>query len=220
MKIAIWYHAKISGEGVPNPDAALEVVSEQMSALQDSGLSAASSEFHIGVNGTDSDALAISALCPGNPAFYVHGPEARSEIPTMNKLREWLQPGWLVLYHHTKGITHPGEALYETWRRCMQRGCIWNWEECKRLLGTNYESVGCHWLTREKYGPAVKSPFWGGTFWWAKSEYLMTLPPLPAPTWENRYEAESWIGLGKKLPRIFDFGNHWPNLAECSRMGN
>jgi hypothetical protein len=218
MKIAVWFHAKINGEGVPNPDAALEVAASQLDALKSSGLAEAMDSFDIGVNGTDSDALLLSVLTPGNPRFHVHGTKARSEIPTMNKLRESLEPGWLVLYHHTKGITHPGEELYEKWRLCMERGCVWNWQQCVKLLGLQYESVGCHWLTPEKWGAAVKSPFWGGTFWWAKSEYLMTLPPLPESSWANRYEAESWIGRGPRRPRILDFAPHWPNLADCSRM--
>jgi hypothetical protein len=210
MKIEVWYHAKIDGEGVPSPDVALEVASRQLGAIRESGLAGALNEFHIGVNGGDADALLLAQLAPGKPTFHVHGAKARTEIPTMAKLRERLKPGSYILYHHTKGITHPGEASYENWRQRMEDACVWNWKDCVRDLGRGYDVAGCHWLTPERYPGAVTSPFFGGTFWWAKSDYLLQLPALPAANWQNRFEAESWIGRRRPYPKVRDYYPGWP----------
>ena len=212
MKLAIWYHCKISGEGVPSEDFAVNIVAQQMYALRQSGLSAAASEFHIGVNGTDSDALTVCSLAPGAPILHVHGPSARTEIPTQNILRAWL-PGhedWFVLYHHSKGITHPGHAAFDRWRERMELVCVWNWQNCVRELSSGFDAAGAHWLTPEQFPGMVSSPFFGGTFWWATAKYLLQLPPLPPPTWENRYHAEGWIGTRRPYPRIMNYLPGWP----------
>lgn len=212
MKISVFYHCKISGEGIPSNDTALEIMAQQMHALGESGLADAASEIQIGVNGSPGDALLVSAFAPAKVSLHVHGPEARTEIPTMNLIRGWL-PGkhdWAVLYFHTKGVTHPGEASYDRWRERMQQACVWNWRRCVEDLRRGRDACGCHWLTPEQFPGAVTSPFFGGTFWWAKAEYLMQLPPLPEPTWQNRYEAESWIGRRRPYPRVADYIPGWP----------
>lgn len=211
MSLGVWYHAKISGEGIPDPDHALLVLVEQMHALRDSGLADAAQELHVGVIGPDSDVLLISALCPDKAQVHSLG-HVRTEIPTMNLIRSWLpsHADWQVLYHHTKGVTHPGEVSYENWRHRMADACVWNWKQCVADLAAGYEAVGCHWLTPERYRAQVTSPYFGGTFWWARAQYLAQLPPLPPPTWENRFEAESWIGRRRPYPVIRDYYPGWP----------
>lgn len=210
--IAVFYHCKISGEGVPSEDFATEVMMMQMQALKASGLETAASEIHIGVNGGPGDALTVSCFCSPKAQFHVHGPQARSEIPTQKVMEAWLpgHPGWYVLYHHTKGITHPNHPAYDAWRNRMGQECVMNWRRCLDDLRKGADAVGCHWLTPEKYPGAVSSPFFGGTFWWAKSDYLLQLPKLPEATWENRYEAESWIGRRRPYPKVVDYIPCWP----------
>ena len=216
--IAIFYHCKIAGDGIPDADFACLVMAEQMHALAESGLAEAATEIHVGVNGDDAQALLALALEPAKSMLHGHGAGARSELPTLAVLRRWLKPGWLVFYHHTKAVTHPGEKLYENWRNCMERACVWNWRDCVRNLETHYQSVGAHWLTPEVYGSSVKSPFWGGNFWWARSEYLLTLPALKeqADCREDFYLAENWIGSGPKRPLVLDYAPHWPDLHRCA----
>lgn len=210
--IAVFYHAKIAGEGIPNEDHALFVLASQLNALKQSGLSDSAAELHIGVNGNDSQALLIGALAPPKSKFCVHGAGARTEIPTLNLIRQWLpdHPGWHVLYHHTKGVTHPGNEGYEKWRFRMENACVWNWKRCVSDLQRGRDAVGCHWLTPERYPGTVTSPFFGGTFWWSTSSYLSQLPALPPPTWENRFEAESWIGRRRPYPKVMDYYPGWP----------
>jgi hypothetical protein len=215
MKIAVYYHCKLSGEGIVDPDFAQLVMAEQMNVLHLSGLLGALTEFHVGVNGGDRDARLAELMAPAPAVVHVHGPSARTEIPTLNLIRARLEPGWFILYHHSKGITHPNDLFTAHWRRCMEKACVRNWTHCIGALVNGSDSAGAHWLSRERFGPNVTTPFWGGTFWWARSEHLLKLPPLPEPTWANRWEAESWIG--KVTPKVTDFAPHWPNEPDCSK---
>jgi hypothetical protein len=212
LNIAVFYHCKLAGEGIPSEDFAAGVMFAQMNALKTSGLADAASEIHIGVNGDDGQALLAAALAPPKARLHVHGNAARSEIPTQKIIEQWLptHPDWFVLYHHSKGVTHPNEVSYNNWRGRMEDACIVNWRQCVADLQQGFDAVGCHWLTPEKFPGAVKSPFFGGTFWWATAKYLLQLPRLPEATWQNRFEAESWIGRRRPYPRIRDYFPGWP----------
>jgi hypothetical protein len=209
QKIAIFYHCILKGGSVPiNTASACKIMAEQMAALDKSGLLAEADEFHIGINGDESD-MQVARLfvpCP-NAKFILHGSGVTTELLTLGCLRRWLSghPDWYVLYHHIKGVTNPGKPLFAQWRHCMERACVWDWKRCVTDLEQGADTVGCHWLTPETHGKLVKSPYFGGTFWWATAKYLLMLPPLPAATWANRFEAESWIGYGPSRPKVVDY---------------
>jgi hypothetical protein len=209
--IAVFYHCLLSSQHRHiDPDYALPLISAQMRALRESGLENAASTICVGVNGGLADAFAIACLAPAKSAVVHHGKGATTEIPTMNILREFARdhPGWAILYHHSKGISTPNQA--DGWRRRMENASVWGWSECVRALEAGNDACGCHWLTPEKNPGVIHTPFFGGTFFWAKSDYINTLPPLPEAKWENRYEAETWIGKGPRRPRVVDFFPGWP----------
>lgn len=217
MRIAVWYHCLVSGGSVPiNTDFALSLMAEQMQTFRDSGLMAEASEFYVGVNGDDTDAAIASELAGPKASVIPHGKGATTEIPTLKNLRSWLHAGghsdWLVCYWHQKSLTHPNENLYEVWRKCCERAVIWNWAHCVRELENGTDACGAHWLTPERFGETVRSPFFGGTFWFARADFLLTLPPLPEAVWSNRWEAESWIGRGPIRPTVMDHHKQWPGL--------
>ena len=212
-RICVFYHCILSGGSVPIVTPfACELFAEQMRALKDSGLLAACDELHIGINGGYEDLDLARMFAPAKARFIVHGAGATTEIPTMACLRNWLpgHEGWKVLYHHMKSISHPGEIFYDNWRRRMEKYCVWGWRECVAQLDNGVEACGCHFLTPEQFPKLVKSPFFGGTFWWSTVEFLKTLPPLPSAVWANRFEAESWIGKGPRRPKVKDFYPGWP----------
>jgi hypothetical protein len=210
--IAIFYHCKLTGEGIPDEMFALGLMLHQMTVLKEVGLAEAAQEIHVGVNGGDGDSLTAASIAPDKAILHVHGPDARSEIPTMNVIERWIlsHPEWYVLYHHTKGVTHPGNIAYDAWRDRMEVGCVRNWRQCIKDLDAGCDAVGCHWLTPEQFPGTITSPFFGGTFWWATTEYLRQLPPLPPSSWQNRYEAESWIGRRRPYPRVADYHPGFP----------
>ena len=219
IKLAIFHHCLLSGlEGHVHTDHAIGIMAEQMAALKDSGLLDAASEFHVGVNGDEGDALVAAQLAGDKARVICHGSQAKTELSTQRHLQAWLpgHEGWRVLYHHSKGASyHPGDAFPGQWRRCMERAVVWGWRDCMAEMDQGMEACGCHWLTPEKYPGIIKTPFFGGTFWWATADLLMTLPKLPEDVWANRYEAESWIGKGPRRPLIRDFHNDWPG-AGCA----
>ena len=211
MKIAVWYHGLLSGPRLPDPDWVRLVFAEQMSALGRSGLAARADELHVCLNGPDGDALLAAELLPEGALLEMNGPDAQTELATLGRLRSWLRPGWLVLYHHLKGAQYPNQAVWNNWRRCMEFQCVWNWERCLRILGAGYDTVGAHWMDNATY-PMVPpgQRYWGGNFWWAKSDYLLTLPPLSPDRHDLRYDAEVWIGQSPTPPRYKDLARHFP----------
>lgn len=117
-----------------------------------------------------------------------------------------------VCYAHTKGAWNDSR-LSPYWRRSMTRHVIGGWRNCLRLL-ESHDTAGCHWLTPERHHRpphfVVRSPFYGGNFWWARSGYLGQLPP---PRTESRFQAEEWIGLGR--PQAADLLPGWPAMLLC-----
>jgi hypothetical protein len=53
----------------------------------------------------------------------------------------------------------------------------------------------------------------GGNFWWANANYLRTLPPL---RYKDRFDAETWIGLGN--PLVHDLLPGWPSIPLCTEV--
>ena len=74
---------------------------------------------------------------------------------------------------------------------------VHRWRECVEHLA-EYDTVGCHLIHEGR--------FWGGNYWWARSEWLKTLPPVPV---DSRYHAEAWIGYADG--RRFDMNPGWPD---------
>ena len=185
-----------------------------MSALKNSGLQRAASHIMVGVNGGDFDAIAAAQLMPPEANLIQWPAHFRGELPTLNHLQKWLpdHPDWYVLYHHCKGAIHKGELAYDVWRRRMQAATVDTWTRAISDMDNGIDSVGAHWLTPEVYPSMVTSPFWGGNFWWATSNFLSTLPPMPetATTRAEFYLAESWIGRGPRRPIIKDYCPGWP----------
>lgn len=211
MKISVWYHCIIRGPRIPDEDHAFHLACEQIGAISSSGLAQIAEEIHVGLNGNDEDALMISSVMPNKAKLHINGPEAQSEIATLRLLRQSLEPGMAVLYHHIKGVQFPNNPTWKNWRKCMENVCVWNWPFCVRLLEQGADTVGPHWMSSATCSVIDNSQrYWGGNFWWATSDYLLTLPPLPPDTHENRYEAEVWIGKSPRDPHIVNLARHNP----------
>lgn len=216
MKLAVWYHCLLSGSGLDSGHL-FHLLSEQLGALSESGLDRAAQEFHFGVNGDEIDALVVRHAAPDG-SEVIADPSGATELPTLIRLQRWLprHPGYAVLYFHMKGARYPGNPTWDNWRACMTRACIGQWNECVQALSQGFDTCGAHWLSADRYPIIPPSQrYWGGNFWWATSDYLGTLPPLPADQPGRRYEAEVWIGKGPRAPRVRDFAPHFP-MRGCS----
>lgn len=202
--------------------AALDIVCEQMAALEESGLLAAALEFHVGLNGgRESEALA-AMFFPEKARVTFHGLSSRNENSTLALLERWvpMHKDWVVLYFHSKGASRPlGDAKSTNWRRCMMR-LIWNWKQCVEDLEI-CDAVGVHWLVPPRTPP--KQYIFAGNFWWANASFLATLPKISQRAaikkygigaLESRYEAEVHLGNGPRLPIVMDY--HTIPLEQCT----
>lgn len=221
--IVVWFHAKLSGGiiqtgGQIDTMHAADIMDEQMRALEVSGLAGAAQELIIGC--TVEDEFLVRKIAPKRAMIVINPSGSRSELPTYSHLRAWLpgNPEKYVFYHHAKCATR-FDPLCQTWRRCMTMYCVHRWNVCVHSLNLGFDAAGAHWLTPEQWPALVKSPFFGGNFWWAKASFLLTLPALPATaeTRDDFFLAESWIGMGQRRPNVAHFADHWPNQSDCSR---
>lgn len=222
--IAVFLHCRISG-GDPNIpfDHAIGILAEQIILFQRSGLTGSADAFFIGVNGGETDAMAVQSIKPDKAIVIQHPDGARGEHPTLRYMQEWLPEhrNWNVCYSHLKGATHPGDATWAAWRACMSRVVIEGWRDCVRALEAGFDTAGAHWITSENCSIAPVTPYWGGNFFWATADFLSTLP-LIAPTAVERghfYDAEVLIARGKRKAKARDFCPHFPGAACLQAMG-
>lgn len=193
-----------------------------MAALKHYGLLGAAQEFHAGINGGAEAEGPARMLLPPKANRIFHGSQCRNECRTILAMEHWIaeHPGWYVLYLHPKGATHDAEfegGMRDVWRRCMMKHLVGNWQKCVADLNSGFDSVGCHWMTGKQTPPGQS--IWAGNFWWAKSDFLKTLPSITLrdriklsglDSLESRYESEVWIGNGPNLPKIKDYhGPGW-----------
>jgi hypothetical protein len=94
-----------------------------------------------------------------------------------------------VWYIHTKGVHNTGPDR-EAWRNFMEYFVIEHWKVNEILLDRNLIS-GILWY--DWYTQNMRR-FFAGNFWWANSNYVKTLPDVKNLDWNERFNAESWLG--------------------------
>lgn len=210
--IAIFYHIYLGGGTIPcDPENVTQIVTEQLSALYVSGLAASAQYIEIGVSGSEEDAFMVQSMAPDWKV--THNKTGVGELPTMKLMQDFCKshPDWYVLYFHTKGAIYKGHITVTAWRNCMENVVIWRWKSCVADLESGLDSCGCHWLKPSQYPIIGNVPYWGGNFFWARSNLLNTCPPIDINA--DRYQAEVWIGKGRRA-RVRDYAMHWPG-AHC-----
>ena len=210
--ILIYYHIAQMGDWK-------EVVSEQTERLKGSGLYDAASKICIGTVGRQKT---IEDLPPKFEIVIHNRILGYGEIHTLEALRQHaLKEEFTVLYLHTKGVSwqeqgYSHEAM-TAWRKYLEHFCIDRWRECSSRLD-RHDAVGCEY----KEGRETQREPWpchfSGNFWWSKSAYLRTLPPVidvALPSSEVRRKAEYWLGNkpGFKPLSIFNL------KGECGERG-
>lgn len=228
--IAVFYHCLFALDTPANiRQSALEIVHQQMQYCAVTGLTGAASHFCVGINGGEESVAYADLVLPLKSVKVYHGLESHAENPTLVELEKWLpgHSGWNVLYFHAKGCTHgPGPVAHSRaiWRDCMMRNLVGCWERCVADLERGFESVGCHWMEPPATPP--EQFIWAGNFWWAKSDFLLSLPSIMKRARiiesglghaDSRYEAEVWIGNGPRRPKVRDYHPNWnpSKVATC-----
>ena len=192
-----------------------EILSQHLDELERSGLLGELDRVHLGIVGPDHARAEVVSMASERVGVEVVA-EAENgwEHLTLRALwRAPKRPGVAVLYAHSKGASYSrADPFRDAWRKSMTTAVVVRWRRCLRLL-RDHDLVGCHWLTPERWGAVPdfgECPYFGGNFWWARSEWLATLgPPLPGP--KERWAAEPWVG-GCGNPRVADLTPGWPGL--------
>lgn len=134
---------------------------------------------------------------------------ADKEWLSINRLRElaFERPGEQALYIHTKGVTHSYyQCAIHDWRKFMAYFLIERWRDCVQKLDEGYDTVGCNWVEKASEDNAnflwitraAYLKYYSGNFFWATTDYLGQLRPLPVI--QHRGAAEAWIGGRLTLP--------------------
>ena len=201
-KIAIFYHVCIN----LHPDHGINIVTDQINALNKSGLLSACSDFYVGLNGDDADQSRISKILTSKAIIFQNSKDTwqSGEVQTLREMREFAiaNPDYYVCYFHVKGLSYPPESPnYNNalkWRLRMESVVINRWKECVNYLDRGFDSVGQWWHV------AFNGSYWAGNFFWATAKFISTLPNIntEGQVSGGRYEAEVWIGKGQKQPKI------------------
>lgn len=139
------------------------------------------------------------------------------EEHTVNQARLWAleNPDGYILYTHTKGAFH--EAIYDgvnlqrLWREKMIDRLLRAWPARIEELQDHDTSGVWMWEPDDAPG-AFPNLIYPGNFWWARADYLATLPELPELTEENRGDAETWVGSNN--PRAKWMIHDWVKVTE------
>lgn len=101
-----------------------------------------------------------------------------------------------VCYIHSKGITATENFMknrivdaqrfknYYYWRQFLSWGVIKNWKKCIAALDAGYDVAGVNFFTK----PA---PHFSGSFFWANSKYVRTLPDPATKDWWHKLQNET-----------------------------
>jgi hypothetical protein len=109
------------------------------------------------------------------------------EYPTLRTIWQHAQNNkGAVLYIHTKGASRVGHAV-DCWRQMMLHFNVKKWQHAIHYLH-NHDAAGCNRQTMSN------RTFFSGNFWWAKCDYIRTLPD-PERFKASRLQAEFWIGM-------------------------
>jgi len=148
------------------------------------------------------------------------------EFPILNKIKELSKiENFYCWYIHSKGvsITDDNKLFYHgstdlkhlqecvrDWREYMEYFLIDRYDTCIENLTKGYDACGVQLSPAQN--PAYQA--FSGNFWWSKSEYIKTLPDINELNLNNRWNAESWIGMG--MGALLNL--HSNNAGYCERI--
>lgn len=195
-----------------------EVVVEQVTKLQESGLYNEAIKIRVGVVG-----IQDLPNFPEKFEIMFHNPCLKlAEIPTLNALHQRaLKEDFIVLYMHTKGVSWKEQGYNRecmiAWRRYLEHFCIGHWKECVALL-RECDASGCEYMEPRDAGSGILPSYFSGNFWWSKSSYLRKLPrvtDIEIPLKKPRRKAEYWLRSNPEFKAMSVF-----NLKkECRERG-
>lgn len=184
-----------------------EVVNKIFYLIHNSGLWDAVNDINISILG---DREAIVSSSPKIKIRYHSRNFEEYERPILRILRQDAveaqanQKPFKALYLHSKGISDKNQdnPCVTDWVDLMLYFNVEKWRISAQALD-DYQICGVNWID--------DMPHYSGNFWWARSDYLAT---LPAEIGSDYLDPEIWVG--KKHPKyrcLFDsVVNHYCTL--------
>lgn len=192
-KLAIFIHAAIL-------DRVSERLQQYVSLMQESGLLDVAQRVVVSFIGKDP--------IPEVPYTSVQPVHSSSdlqefEVPTQQLLYEYAvsNPDAKILYLHTKGVGKEVNMCIEEWVAYMIHFLVKEWKHAVESL-ESCVSCGVD-LSAE---PTLH---YSGNFWWARADYIASLPPpsefknierYPNPLHSERHNQEFWVCWNKSKP--------------------
>ncbi|HEV8052242.1 MAG TPA: hypothetical protein VGP47_07095, partial [Parachlamydiaceae bacterium] len=169
--------------------------------------------FFIGITGSEVNKGRVekflkmySYFFPFQYTLAAHSQEGWEQT-TLDKIHDFsLDHEGYVLYAHTKGAFNDREPN-PSWRKSMTYFNVLKWGKAVEEL-KEHQAVGCHWLLPEDL--PVNGYYFAGNFWWANLSLIRT---FDKPLKNNRYDAESWIGMKYETEpfTIYDLNPGFPH---------
>lgn len=188
MKYFVYYHVLLINNWK-------EIVIEQLTLMQRSGLYDKIDKIKIGCLGEPLDKLQelLKDYPKCNVAYYSKDIK-EYEYVTLDLLLNdsKTEKPFFGLYFHTKGVSFPKISGGKYWRDYMGHYNITTWKEAVKKLQKGYDLCGVKLI-----GPNDPNHFplhYSGNFFWFKSSYISRLKP--SPNRSNRFNAEFWSCTG------------------------
>ena len=190
------------------------IFAEIVDSLFESGLFEVIDALHLSLHGDSAFGPSVRELSRISAKLIVHHAydelDANGEASTLMLIRDYVihaSSVQAICYLHTKGATNNSE-VQRSWRRYMLDFVVFCWRNAEdklrsyHLWGVNWSFSSFHFDEQFPVDPWQRPcGHFMGNFWWARSDYLATLPPLNTNT-GSRYLAEVWVGL--RSARVFN----------------
>jgi hypothetical protein len=124
----------------------------------------------------------------------------RYEYPALEFVRQISNAeDCMIYYFHTKGISYQTSDCTErnflsfknkivAWCEMMEYFIFFKWNVAVNALNSGYDTYGCYlW-------PPKKQKMYSGSYWWANSLYIRTLPDFREDVISHdRFYSETWL---------------------------
>jgi len=172
MAIKVFYH-------VCAINHCMMVVDDYVTKMRYSGLYDACDTVYVCISGEQGLADAVAMFLQRSGKKYrviANKPgDAQYERLTLHSMFEHVNPEDLVLYTHSKSVSHPGfPQRLRDWVDLMHFHLIARWRKCVELLTHDVDVVGTMYTDSPE-------PHFSGNFWWARGDYFLTLPRTIGP---------------------------------------
>jgi len=193
---------------------AANIFAEIVDSLFESGLFEVIDSLHLSLHGDPAFGPSVRELSRISAKLIVYRDcgdhDAIGEAATLMLVRDYViraSSVQAVCYLHTKGATNNSE-IQRAWRRYMLDFVVFCWRNAEDKL-RSYHLWGVNWsFSGFQFDEKFPADQWQrpcghfmGNFWWARSDYLASLPPLEIRS-GSRYLAEVWVGL--RSARVFN----------------